>query len=111
MSRTGYDAIVIEGKSNHPIFLEVSDEKVLFHDASHLWGQETYEAEEMILKKTGVRNAGALVIGPAGENGVKFAIIESEHWRSLGRAGIGAVLGSKRLKGIVFHGTRKKRAR
>ncbi|MCJ7641880.1 MAG: aldehyde ferredoxin oxidoreductase family protein [Desulfobacterales bacterium] len=108
MSRTGYDAIVIEGKSNHPIFLEISDEKVLFHDASHLWGQETYVAEEWILKKTGVEGAGALVIGPAGENLVKFAVIESERWRSLGRAGIGAVLGSKKLKGIVFHGTRKR---
>jgi aldehyde:ferredoxin oxidoreductase len=108
MSRTGYDAIVIEGKSNHPIFLEISDEKVLFHDASHLWGQETYVAEEWILKKTGVEGAGALVIGPAGENRVKFAVIESERWRSLGRAGIGAVLGSKKLKGIVFHGTRKR---
>ena len=108
MSRTGYDAIVIEGKSNHPIFLEVSDEKVLFHDAAHLWGQETYEAEEMILEKTRVKNAGAMVIGPAGENGVKFAVIESERWRSLGRAGIGAVMGSKKVKGIVFHGTRKR---
>ena len=108
MSRTGYDAIVIEGKSTHPIFLEISDEKVLFHDASHLWGKETYEAEEWILKKTGVEGAGAMVIGPAGENRVKFAVIESERWRSLGRAGIGAVLGSKKLKGIVFHGTRKR---
>jgi aldehyde:ferredoxin oxidoreductase len=108
MSRTGYDAIVIEGKSTHPIFLEISDEKVLFHDASHLWGKETYEAEDWILEKTGVEGAGALVIGPAGENRVKFAVIESERWRSLGRAGIGAVLGSKKLKGIVFHGTRKR---
>src|SRR5512136_1285608 len=108
MSRTGYDAIIIEGKSNHPIFLEVSDEKVLFHDAAHLWGLETYEAEEMILEKTRVKNAGAMVIGPAGENGVKFAVIESERWRSLGRAGIGAVMGSKKVKGIVFHGTRKR---
>jgi aldehyde:ferredoxin oxidoreductase len=108
LSRAGYDAIVVEGRSSHPIFLEISDEKVLFHDAGHLWGQETYEAEEMILKKTGVKNAGALVIGPAGENGVKFAVIESERWRSLGRAGIGAVMGSKKLKGIVFHGTRKR---
>ena len=108
MSRTGYDAIVIEGRSNHPIFLEVSDEEVFFHDAGRHWGRETYEAEEMILKKTGVKNARALVIGPAGENGVKFAVIESERGRSLGRAGIGAVMGSKRLKGIVFHGTKKR---
>ena len=108
MSRTGYDAIVIEGKSNHPIFLEISDERVAFHGASHLWGKETYEAEEDILKRTGVPGAGTLVIGPAGENLVRFAVIDSERWRSLGRAGIGAVMGSKRLKGIVFHGKKRR---
>jgi aldehyde:ferredoxin oxidoreductase len=108
MSRTGYDAIIIEGKSNHPVFLEISDEEVIFHNASELWGKETYEAEDKILKEVGDKGAGALVIGPAGENLVKFAVIESEHWRSLGRAGIGAVLGSKKLKGIVFHGKKRR---
>jgi len=108
-SRTGYDAIIIEGKSDHPIFLDISDEGVVFHTASHLWGKETYEAEEAILKAVGIKEAGALVIGPAGENLVKFAVIESEHWRSLGRAGIGAVMGSKKLKGIVFHGERHRK--
>src|SRR4030043_180114 len=81
LSRTGYDAIIIEGKSNHPIFLEISAKEVLFHSALKLWGQDTYEAEEAILKKVGT-DSGALVIGPAGENLVKFAIIESEHRRS-----------------------------
>jgi aldehyde:ferredoxin oxidoreductase len=108
LSRTGYDAIIIEGKSDHPIFLEISDKHVVFHDASDLWGRETYEAEEAILKTVDTKDAGALVIGPAGENLVKFAVIESEHWRSLGRAGIGAVMGSKRLKGIAFHGKKRR---
>ncbi|MCJ7704933.1 MAG: aldehyde ferredoxin oxidoreductase family protein [Desulfobacterales bacterium] len=107
-SRTGYDAIIIEGRSQRPIFLEISDEEVLFHSASPLWGKDTYEAEEAILKKIGKKEAGALVIGPAGENLVKFAVIEIEHWRSLGRAGIGAVMGSKKLKGIVFHGKKRR---
>ncbi len=107
LSRTGYDAIIIEGKSKRPTFLEISDREVVFHPASNLWGKETYEAEEAILKKVG-KGSGALVIGPAGENLVKFAIIESEHGRSLGRAGIGAVMGSKKLKGIAFHGTRRR---
>src|SRR4030066_545669 len=106
-SRTGYDAIIIEGKSEHPIFLEISDKEVTFQSASQLWGKETYEAEEAILKKVG-KDSGALVIGPAGENLVKFAIIESEHGRSLGRAGIGAVMGSKKLKGIAFHGKKRR---
>jgi len=107
LSRAGYDAIIIEGKSKHPIFLEISDHETIFHDASDLWGKETYTAEETILKKVG-KDSGALVIGPAGENLVKFAIIESEHGRSLGRAGIGAVMGSKKLKGIAFHGKRRR---
>jgi aldehyde:ferredoxin oxidoreductase len=107
LSRTGYDAIIIEGRSNHPIFLEISDQEVVFHPASNLWGKMTYEAEEAILKKIG-KDSGALVIGPAGENLVKFAVIESERWRSLGRAGIGAVMGSKKLKGIAFHGEKRR---
>ncbi|MEW6376922.1 MAG: aldehyde ferredoxin oxidoreductase family protein [Thermodesulfobacteriota bacterium] len=107
-SRTGYDAIIIQGKSNHPVFIEISDREVVFHSASDLWGKETYEAEETILKITGIKESGALVIGPAGENLVKFAVIESEHWRSLGRAGIGAVMGSKKLKGIAFHGEKRR---
>jgi len=107
LSRTGYDAFIIEGRSNHPVFLEINDKEVLFHSASSLWGKATYEAEEAILKKVG-KDSRALVIGPAGENLVKFAVIESEHGRSLGRAGIGAVMGSKRLKGIAFHGKKRR---
>jgi aldehyde:ferredoxin oxidoreductase len=107
LSRTGYDAIIIEGKSKHPVFLEISDQEVAFHSASSLWEKETYDAEEAILKKVG-KDAGALVIGPAGENLVKFGVIVSERWRSLGRAGIGAVMGSKKLKGIAFHGRKRR---
>ncbi len=108
LSRAGYDAIIIEGRSRDPVFLEISDRDVIFHSARRLWGKETYETEERILETVGEREAGAMVIGPAGENLVRFAMIESEHWRSLGRAGIGAVLGSKRLKGIAFHGERRR---
>ena len=107
-SRTGYDAIIIEGKSKDPVFLEISDGGVIFHPCQDLWGKETYEAEEAILQRIGKKEAGAVAIGPAGENLVKFAVIESERWRSFGRAGIGAVMGSKKLKGIVFHGRKRR---
>jgi aldehyde:ferredoxin oxidoreductase len=100
--------MIIEGRSKDPVFLEISDEEVVFHPALDLWGRETFEAEEGILKRIGEKDAGALVIGPAGENLVRFAMIESERGRSLGRAGIGAVMGSKRLKGIAFHGKRRR---
>ena len=108
MSRTGYDAIIIHGKSEAPVFLEITDKEVRFHDATALWGKVTYEAEEAIVKAVGVRDAGAMVIGPAGEHLVRFAVIESERWRSFGRAGIGAVMGSKMVKGIVFHGKKRR---
>ena len=108
LSRTGYDAIIIEGKSKSPVFLEISDRGGRLHSASDLWGKETYDAQKAITERVGARGSGVLVIGPAGENLVKFGIIEAEGWRSLGRAGIGAVMGSKRLKGIIFHGSKRR---
>ncbi len=108
LSRTGYDAIIVQGRSKHPVLLDISDKEILFYPASKLWGKTTYETEEAILKKVG-KDSGALVIGPAGENLIKFAVLESEHGRSLGRAGIGSVMGSKKLKGIVFHGKKRRK--
>jgi len=109
ISRTGYDAIIFEGTSKSPAFVEISDEGVKFHSASHLWGKETYETEDAVLKEAGVPEAQAVVIGPAGENLVKFACIKNNYWRSLGRCGMGAVMGSKKLKAIVFHGKKKRK--
>ena len=54
------------------------------------------------------RGDGVLAIGPAGENLVRFAVIENDYWRSLGRTGVGAVMGSKKVKAIVFHGEKKR---
>lgn len=108
LSRTGYDAIIIKGASEKPVYLEISSNKVLFHDASHLWGKETYETEDAIREEVGRRGAGVIVIGPAGENLVRFAVIENNYWRSLGRTGSGAVLGAKKVKGIAFHGEVKR---
>lgn len=104
---TGYDVIILEGISQSRVYLEISDQKVKIHDANHLWGKETYATEDQILKETNVPNAEAIVIGPAGENLVNFALIENNYWRSAGRTGMGAVMGSKRVKGIVFHGKSK----
>jgi aldehyde:ferredoxin oxidoreductase len=108
LSRTGYDAIILEDASPKPIFLEICSEGVTFHDGSSVWGKTTYEAEDDVLESVGVEGAEAVVIGPAGENGVKFSVLESGYWRSAGRTGVGAVLGSKRVKAIVFHGKEKR---
>lgn len=104
MKKTGYDAIVIKGCSDKPVLLEISDKGVAFHDATTLWGRDCYQAEDQALKKVGVKGAQAAVIGPAGEKLVRFACIENNYWRSLGRTGLGAVMGSKKVKAIVFHG-------
>jgi aldehyde:ferredoxin oxidoreductase len=108
MSRTGYDAVILEEASDQPVWIEISEQKVLFHDAKDLWGKDTYAAEDEVIKRTNQKAAGALVIGPAGENLVKYAVIENDYWRSLGRTGVGAVMGSKKLKAIVFYGEKKK---
>lgn len=108
MSRTGYDAFILEETSKEPVWIEISDQKVLFNDAKELWGKDTYVTEDEVLKKANQKGAGALVIGPAGENLVRYAVIENDYWRSLGRTGVGAVMGSKKVKAIVFHGEKKK---
>ena len=104
MSRTGYDSIVIKGASDHPIWLEITDQDVQFHDALDLWGKDTYAAEDEIKQRIGISEVGVTVIGPAGENLVRFAVLENDYWRSSGRTGMGAVLGAKKVKGIAFHG-------
>lgn len=106
MSRTGYDAIVIRGASTAPVWLEVSETDVRFHDATDLWGRDTFETEDRVLERAGSDEAGAVVIGPAGENLVRYAVVENDYWRSAGRCGMGAVLGSKKVKAVVFHGSR-----
>jgi len=109
ISRTGYDAVIIKGASKKPVWLQISNRGVKFHDASHVWGKDTYETEDAIRQEVGVKDAGVAVIGPAGERLVRFAVIENNYWRSAGRAGAGAVLGSKKIKAIAFQGNERRK--
>lgn len=109
----GFDAVVIEGCSDAPVALTIHPEGCSFHDASDLWGLETYDTERAARARYGVDKpgwgpAGAVVIGPAGENLVRFSLIANDFWRCAGRAGVGAVMGSKRIKAVVFQGDRKR---
>jgi len=108
---SGFDAIVVTGKSKSPAVIIIKPEGVEFHDASDIWGMETHETEDTVNRKfgKGAKKSGAVVIGPAGENLVRFALIENDYWRSAGRTGVGTVMGSKNLKAIVFKGNRKRR--
>jgi len=105
MRRAGLDAVVVKGVSEKPVYLYVEDGKAELRDAEHLWGLDTFEAERRLLEEHG-KSAGTLIIGPAGERGVRFATVMSQEGRSGGRTGIGAVMGSKRLKAVVFRGSR-----
>jgi len=104
MRKAGYDAVVIEGKADNPIFLVVKDKTVEFLDAADLWGLTTFEAEAKLRKSYG-RASGIVSIGPGGENLVKFACVMSQEGRAGGRPGMGAVMGSKNLKALVIEGS------
>lgn len=101
---TGYDAILLQGAADRPVYLEITDQGVTFHDAAPFWGMDAYRAEEALEASVGVRGAKAIVIGPAGEKQVPFAVVANDMGRQAGRTGMGAILGAKRVKGIVFHG-------
>lgn len=107
IKKAGYDAIVIKNASPSPIYISVIDDDVQFHDATALWGKTTMETEDAVKKDIGESKAKVMTIGPAGENLVKFACICNDYYRQLGRAGAGAVMGSKKIKAIAFMGTKE----
>jgi len=104
LRRTGYDAIVVTGASRKPVYIYVENNKAEIHSAEDIWGRNAFDAEDILLKTHG-RNTGVLLIGPAGENMVRYATIVSQKGRSGGRPGVGAVMGSKKLKALVVKGT------
>jgi aldehyde:ferredoxin oxidoreductase len=104
----GYDGIIFTGAAEEPSYLLVEDSDVEIRNAKHLWGKNTEYVWEELKKETGHKNAGIARIGIAGENLVKYASIIVDHHRAAGRTGQGAVMGSKKLKAIVIHGTDRK---
>ena len=101
----GYDAIFITGAASDPVYLLVTDDTVEIRDASALWGKTTFETMDLLKAEVG-QDALAATIGPAGENGVLFAniICAGSRHGAAGRAGLGAVLGAKKMKAIVARG-------
>jgi len=102
----GYDGIIVEGKAEKPVYIYIKDENVEIRDASHLWGKLVSETEEAIRKEIGSKKLRIALIGPAGENLVKFAAVMNDGHRAAGRAGVGAVMGSKNLKAIAVEGSK-----
>ncbi|MGB9695267.1 MAG: aldehyde ferredoxin oxidoreductase family protein [Caldisericaceae bacterium] len=107
LKKTGYDMLIVEGKSEKPVYLWITDEKVEVKDASHLWGKDTHETTDAILQELGDKNIKVACIGPAGENLVKFAAVINDKGRAAGRTGVGAVMGSKMLKAVAARGTKR----
>ena len=100
----GYDALVVEGVSERPVYLVVEGDGVRFEDADHLWGEGTRETCERVRREVGGKPVSVVSIGPAGENLVKFACVSTDGYRHAGRTGMGAVMGSKRVKAIAVVG-------
>ncbi|MDY0132304.1 MAG: aldehyde ferredoxin oxidoreductase N-terminal domain-containing protein [Desulforegulaceae bacterium] len=96
----GWDGLIIKGRSRKHIILKIDKNGAYFEDGEAIWGFSTKKSQEKLVKG---KNEAALVIGPAGENGVKFANIRSGN-SFFGKEGLGAVMGSKNLKGVVVKG-------
>jgi aldehyde:ferredoxin oxidoreductase len=106
MRAAGADAFVFTGQSPEPVYLWLQDGHAELRPAGHLWGKVTAEADRLLREEVGDPKAEVAQIGPAGENLVRFAAIMNMVNRANGRTGLGAVMGSKRLKAVVVRGSK-----
>jgi len=107
MKFAGYDAIIVRGRSEKPVYLSIFKEDIELKDAGHLWGKTTFETTHALRKELGDSKTRIAEIGPAGERLVKYAMInidtyaQKERGGQAGRGGAGAVMGSKNLKAVA----------
>ncbi|UCC87857.1 MAG: aldehyde ferredoxin oxidoreductase family protein [Anaerolineales bacterium] len=101
----GYDGVVVEGRSERPVYLWIDNDHASLRDASHLWGKLTHDTEDALRAELGDPSIRVACIGPAGEKLVRFACIQADYHREFGRGGAGAVMGAKNLKAIAVRGT------
>jgi len=104
LKRAGYDAVIIEGKADHPVYLWINDGKVEIRDGRDLWGKTTRNTRALLWDKLG-NQVKIACIGPAGENKVVQSVISVACNAVFGRGGFGAVMGSKNLKAIAVRGS------
>ena len=103
LKRSGVDALVVTGRASSPAYISVTEEGAEIKDASSLWGKEVPEASRELEEREG-RGASVACIGPAGERGALLAGVMNDVHRAAARGGLGAVMGSKRLKAVVARG-------
>ncbi|AJD28759.1 aldehyde ferredoxin oxidoreductase family protein [Clostridium botulinum] len=106
LKNAGYDMIIVQGKSEVPVYVNIEDDKIEIKEANHLWGKTSLETTKILCNENNER-AKVLCIGPAGEKLSLMAAIMNDIDRAAGRGGVGAVMGSKNLKAIVVKGSGK----
>ena len=107
LKNSGFDGIVLEGASDSPVYLALVDGKAEIRDAGELWGKSTFDTTRALTSLVGGKNTSVTCVGPAGENLVPMAVIMNDEHRAAGRAGLGAIMGLKKLKAIVASGDQK----
>ncbi|MBW2066859.1 MAG: aldehyde ferredoxin oxidoreductase family protein [Deltaproteobacteria bacterium] len=107
LKAAGYDALFVRGVSPEPVWILVDDGEIQFKDAKDLWGKDTADTVVELMKDTGEKGLGIACIGPAGESCSLISSIVSDNGRVAGRSGLGAVMGSKRLKAVAVKGSGK----
>ncbi len=107
LKRAGFDHLVVEGRADGPVYLQIDDGRVQICDATHLWGRDTAEVQDRIRKDMDDDRVRVVQCGRAGENLVRYACIVNDLTHFCGRTGMGAVMGAKRLRAIAVRGTRE----
>jgi aldehyde:ferredoxin oxidoreductase len=105
LKRAGFDALIVEGASQTPVYLWIRDGAVEIRDAAHLWGKTVKETQQAVRHEVDDERAELAMIGPGGENLVRFACVMNGLKDAAGRTGLGAVMGSKKLKAVAARGT------
>jgi aldehyde:ferredoxin oxidoreductase len=105
LKMAGWDMVIFEGASAKPVYLSIENDRAELKDASAIWGKSVWETEEALKKSHQDPQARVSSIGAAGENQVLFAAVVNDLHRAAGRSGVGAVMGSKKLKAIIVRGT------
>ncbi|HUT18956.1 MAG TPA: aldehyde ferredoxin oxidoreductase family protein [Anaerolineae bacterium] len=105
LRHAGYDAVVVAGKAEHPVYLWIRDGEVEIRPAEHLWGMTTLQCQQAVREELGEPRARLAMIGPGGEKKVRYACVMNDVKHAAGRTGLGAVMGAKNLKCIAARGT------
>ena len=107
LKKSGYDAILVSGASDKPVYLLVNDGEAELRDAGHLWGVDAIETEQRLIEEVAIKGARVACIGPAGEGQSRISGVVNDRGRIAARSGLGAVMGSKKLKAVVCTGKAK----